>query len=403
MDSETVEHVPISDDQQLDKHTSEETLNVENKNGTVKESKVQKIGMLCVSPGLHSETLNDKMLSTLKVSEDMEKAERSRRVSDVSDSMQNIPRKQIDTQEDLMLVKDQLKDLKKNSLNRKSIPAPLAINDDTTNMKSGFRSSRIQGRNTFITNDAPFSNTNTLRSAPACVTKHTIQKRPRVQYCGKTPRMNPPNTSTSNYPRVPFHRRQASSEFPTNFTPFQNQYVSPAPVDPYMYPPYYIPHPSGHYLVPNVMGFTPQSPVAGPMPFNINRSANPMFSPQVSLYQTWPKQDIKITNKRENTIFNKNNSEPVHINLSENSTSKDSKSDDESTALALDDEDISDNNESTIETKVKEMIDGEISLLGHEFKFEYQKSSRKMDKKIFISVCNKIWDDTFELEKRTNQ
>ncbi|EDO14733.1 hypothetical protein Kpol_333p3 [Vanderwaltozyma polyspora DSM 70294] len=332
-----------------------------------------------------------------------------------------------------------LKTLSKISLKRKRIPSPLnlsksydhysATTSDATPINQDYNSNSSNsniGGHTINGNSK-----STYQSAPPHITKHVIRKKPRVQYLGKSTGI--PNArqmrSMQMYPSYNQRSRTPYGQFYPNLmmdpymspyhgqmsgyplrTPFQSQFNPqffgyPRTAVPYTSQSQYykdFPRNSGLTSPAGSKNNSPNSrgPSSSPLgsTSNINAySSNPSRYQQSSTeikYYDENKQNIDRNNDNDNA-----NSSDDNDATGGNDEDDDDDENDENTdlAIAADDEPpqvIAVNNDSSQSS----LMQGEIRLLRHTFSFEFPLATttfeKKIDKKMFMSICDKVWDES---------
>lgn len=379
-----------------------------------RKNSVQKIGLLCVSPGLATERMDNTMLSTIKISKNIEKNQKETILTELTKNTTNeqdnnfvsenndktsphVSQHVATTLLNITGNKDTgLKSQSKVSLARKNIPSPLNLSSKTTNPESG--------RKISLTSTSTYKHQ--LQSAPAHITRHTIKKKPRVQYLGTSN-----SIAMARQARSAFQFQQYSARMRTPYMPYYPNF----PMEPFMspYPPMYRPMRSS----------IPGNPSYAPYPFP--RTAVP-YSSEAQFY----KENSTDIRARNSVILKDNNSskreffsvstgpdgetssQNFHSTMEhQNSSSRDSNGmnssedgeNDEDTHLALDADDADDISPTSISSAVSSPVQGEIRLTKHIFGFEFPTATSKSDKNLFMSICDKVWDESQELTKKESQ
>lgn len=351
-------------------------------------NKITDIGILCVSPGLHIG--DNKMFSTLKESESIKKNQKatiSNLTNKNNSNINNNNKTFIDSSTFIsdkngvykIPINNNSNSVKKNQLKRNKIPTPLILNNNINN--------NIKFNST-TTNTIKSAPPNLLKNSKFIKKKNNKFKRPRIKYVG--------------------HSTRLSSSI------LKSPYQSALP-HPYLYPYYPYPPPYPTYNNPF---------------FNINPYQQP---PPLTSYPFFQKKNN--TSKQ----FTHHNSIPndIHDSIPPNISTDEDEDDDEYTQLAIeDDEDpihnhhnILDpsrrastltttsssssayynpmiNNINTVNNNPNILL-GEIQIMNEIFKFEIPSHMSKnnnndhhLDKKIFLSICDKIFDESLMLSKK---
>lgn len=426
--------------------------------GTVRNEKLKKLGMLCVSLGLQPKRMTDKMMSTIKRSKDIERDQRNviSKLSSVSsiriskdgneeeydeeddDHDHDHDDDDDDVEGDEVIVvgessesvaqtnedkgidgeatdkESELNTKSGKSLKRKKIPPPLNLSETSRNGSTNCSSGNNSATSTYYARENLGA-----KSAPANVPKFprsTTQGKfpfigkPRVQYLGKVSNVisrqqpNQINGYKLKTPYVPYFPRGPS-------------YPPPPSMPAYPYYPYAYP---GQFPVYQ----TPQQPYGGP-PFMVSASAtastNPRsampYSSQAQYYQESdlngkrPKvkrqhQQVKKPKVQETGDYvtddlrgkEKEEAEDEnHKEDGENEQRHKSANDDdcESAHLAIE-------NGAAFSPSMNSnpnTVLGEIRILRNVFSFEFPVNSSSVDKKMFMSICDKVWDESKGLDK----
>lgn len=386
-----------------------------------KVDKLDKLGMLCMSLGLQPSRMTDKMLNTIELSKDIERSQRNA-INKLSSTSPHVERGQEEEQEEeeqeeeadrdeIVQVEEdgdsnaeQGKDMRLNtlgkSLKRKKIPPPLSISETNSATGSVRSSVAVSATSYQFEPDASFA-----RSAPAHIQNFPRSSRdkrsgrvekPSVQYLGRVPttgpRRNSPIQSTHAYklktPYVPqFPRYALPGPPPPAMTPC-------APYYPYMYPGQFPVYPSA-----------PQQPYSPAMmaPWQ-PRSAMP-YSSQARYYQDpnprgkRPKQHNQQQEKKPaarkpdqdvRTSDADSSSEDAPEEQPDDSGNMD---DTESVHLAIED------NATAFPARDPRPpnVLGEIRISGNVFSYDFPCNSPNIDKKMFMSICDKVWDESRRL------
>lgn len=340
----------------------------------------QMIGLQCISPGLSSEKMDNKMLSTIRKSEDIAKDQRQQieKLINPETISQNIS----PTEPDFSINKhnnnnhftpsstdhknmDQNNDNKKNkSLKRNKVPPPLNIG-----IQKGLP-------------HFSFIRDSNLKSAPPNITHQKGILRPRVQYLGKSYR-NRNQHQHLQYLQYLQQQQQCMYQVSTPLIPTMIPQSCHPTLGPQMNSYY-------HYCV-----YPPLSPF--PMTAVSTSSKNYNNSAKVATNLPHHYDPVIDTNKQgiigTKDIFLNN---PTHsLNTRESFFKKDrdsngngsscSEPDDENVEIAIEDE---------LSTDPSSVISGEIKIQSDKFAFDFPNSNQEsIDKKMFMSICDKVWDE----------
>lgn len=453
-----------------------------NENGNGNSDKMQKIGMLCVSPGLQKDNLDEEKLTTIKLSKDIEKNQKNvilknlqkiidnskpetvmknnntnslititkkRNISDVLSARSSVSSSCSSSSSSSASASSSTSSSKPTfaainvpplktttkSLKRARIPPPLKLASLTANRNN----SNIQEKKIDNTANANVNfpksasatrfskNVNFVqpKSAPADVTTfERAQKlsKPRVVFLGKQQQQQS-NVTTPWNPQLPFNRRQ------TLMTTTRQDGAPQYPYYQMMQPP----------VLPNV-GSNPNLYHYNPYFYN------PYYNLQQMVYH--PEQQFNYNNNNDNFhvpqspvyppggVYNRREgvNNIIHSAMNQIRRSrKESTDDTESPDLAIDEEeekhsfnssgDVYDSSTSNphvngiIERNSNNVVSGEIRINSNVFSFEFptnkntraaeetdsQKKTNSetsiqaetdMDKKLFMSICRKIWDES---------
>lgn len=399
-----------------------------------KSEKLEKLGMLCMSLGLQPSRMTDKMLDKIELSKHIERDQRKviKKLSSESPLEEKGEARKQEAKEDEEEERERnedseegekdrsqslpdadgesgLNDMQLNtlgkSLKRRKIPPPLSISESNSAAAS-VRSSAAGSATSY-----QFDPDNSLaRSAPAHISnfpRSTRDKKaarvdkPSVQYLGRVstngPRRNSPIQSTNAYklktPYVTqFPRYPMPGPPPPTMTPC-------APYYPFMYPPQFPMYQS-----------TPQQPYSPAMltPWQ-PRSAMP-YSSQARYYQDSNPRGKRV--KKQNRDQPKKPTSQRHtqdVRASDPDDSSDDPADRQPEESANNDEDdtesvhlaIEDNAEPlpSREPQATENVQGEVRISGNVFSYEFPCNNPGIDKKMFMSICDKVWDESKRLAK----
>lgn len=436
---ETLSSDPVNQEQE--DHEQEQEEQNGDEDGTVRNEKLKKLGMLCVSLGLQPKRMTDKMMSTIKRSKDIERDQRNvisklssvstvrRRNGDEGDDYEDDDDDDDDAEGGVIVVNESSENIVQTngdketdgettdkesefntksgkSLKRKKIPPPLNLSE-TSRPASSNNSS---GNNSAISTCYARENMG-AKSAPANVPKFprsTTQRKfpfigkPRVQYLGKVsnvisrPQPNQANGYKLKTPYVPYFPRGPSFPPPPSMPAY--------PYYPYAYP--------GQFPLYQ----TPQQPY-GPPPFMMSANSNPRsampYSSQAQYYQ-----EADLNGKRPNV---KRQHQPVKKPKVQDPEDLREKEKDGGTEEANNEEDIEgeqrriNSNDEECESahlaiengaafspsmnSAPNTVLGEIRILHNVFSFEFPVNSSNVDKKMFMSICDKVWDESKGLDK----
>lgn len=376
-----------------------------------KSEKLEKLGMLCMSLGLQPSRMTDKMLNTIELSKDIERNQRkeiqklsstSPHVEQGEDENENENENENEDKEEgehsssVQVEEDgdkqgtdmQLSTLGK-SLKRKKIPPPLSISD-----ANSARSSAAGSATSY-----QFDADNSLaRSAPAHIPNFPRSSRsarfekPSVQYLGKVstngPRRNSPIQSTHAYKlKTPY-----VAQFP--------RYPVPGPPPPAMTPcaPYY------PYMYPGQFPLyqsTPQQPFMPPWQ---PRSAMP-YSSQARYYQDSNPRGKRLR-KQDQQRTEKSAARKEDVRASDAEDSSDERPEEQPDGSGNDEDDtesvhlaIEENAMPFPAREPQANILGEIRISENVFSYEFPCNNPSIDKKMFMSICDKVWDESNRLAK----
>ncbi|CEP61956.1 Dig1p LALA0_S04e04456g [Lachancea lanzarotensis] len=380
--------------------------------------RLKRLGMQCVSPGFGK--MDNRMLSTIQLSRDIAKGQKevinklstrqteALKNSDYGDEV--VPKHVEQTNQDVQpssldsLDHDSHKRSPK-SLKRGRVPPPLNIgssgaNGDGTQARAAeSHGNRFQG----------------AKSAPAHITRYPRGKS-RVQYLGRT---------TSNTDAKIRKRPRPNSSWP---------YLVNAPFTPYGYcqipqtaaVPYHMGYGSfqNAYQAPCVMAPIPyammQTPFADPssaptntlqQDFDTYRSQNPgvgtrdLFGNNES---RWAPIQVQPQSARDEFFGARTGQttrykmEDSEIEIKPENTVNGNESDTEETDLAIEEgaePNIAGENSSGPSLASNATVDGELRLQNDKFGFSFALLEAATDKKMFMSICDKVWDE-FRVLKR---
>ncbi|CCF59550.1 hypothetical protein KAFR_0H01400 [Kazachstania africana CBS 2517] len=330
-----------------------------------KNEKLQKIGLLCVSPGLQEEGLDNKMLSTIETSKAIEKDQKSvvsnlSLSSSSSSENKDVSHLIVQQNENNGKVEDvitsakedseepevkqsespsSLLQLSQKSLKRSKIPPPIGIPNSNSSSRTN----------------------STAASKPSTGKQSAGISKPRVKYLGKTPKFS---NSIANYARIPRTAFLPSTTSQLYMTPFSHQPLAPPHPMQFHYPPY------------SAYGMYPYMP----------RNSTPY-------YQDFPPmaQSIYPATRGQSQ-------EPEESEFDDEDEEEEEEEEEESADLAIED--------GATPTPIftrhpihNDTISGEIRIMQDRFSFDFNLKSESVDRKMFLSICNKIWKESKELAR----
>ncbi|QLL34767.1 hypothetical protein HG536_0H01420 [Torulaspora globosa] len=401
------------DDKMVERSASEEE-------DDLKSEKREKLGKLCASLGLQPSRMTDKMLSTIEMSKDIERNQRDviKKLSSTS------PRVEEDEDEDedardgcqSIVVDDDSAEVERDgemqlntvgkSLKRKRIPPPLSIsetNSTTASLHGSGGGSNVSYR---LDGESMYA-----RSAPAHVPKFprsSVDKRfptmgkPRVQYLGRVssgvPRRDSPIQSTNAYKlKTPYLSYFPSYPMPPPVPgPSMAAY---APYHPYGYPgqlPLYQSTPQQMYNAPMVPQWQPRSAV--PYSSQARHHQDMITKGKRGRLQN-DHQTKKARTKETDERLRDNQSKDADNDSAnppaDNEQDQDAENGDdtESAHLAIED----DPRPFPSSEPRDQNIVGEIRISGNVFSYEFPSQRPSIDKKMFMSICDKVWDESTRL------
>ncbi|CCD24183.1 Dig2p NDAI_0C05240 [Naumovozyma dairenensis CBS 421] len=464
-----------------------QTLPVNNDNN----KNIKQLGIQCISPGIQQEKLDDKKLSSITKSKDIEKFQRAailklansnkKYTTSIASDLEQVPDGGVNQEQHLIDEDHSSNDSATESLHDQEQAgkekdnnnnddddddddddkdSTLEENDDNMQEEEGFITSKkrnlpLKNSNKSLKRkkipsplDLPGSNNSTYntsgnssttsathymndpilaQSAPA----HTTQFRklnnnnpqritkPRVRYLG---RVNTVATNTAGINRqqrlmqgqlqqFPFQSQQQQQQqqylaYYQNSTP--TGAISSLPMNPYMSPyiasPQYIPPPPPPPPQPRSAIMTPMMyhnstgtqfipyprsalPYSMQSPYSINNTMTPAarnFIRPSSL-----KGNVPTQKKQEQAREQEENDENPDLAIEEDADS----------SPTLSENPVPSSVESITPQHVS-IMQGEIRILRNAFGFEFPCNSDSIDKKLFLSICGKIWDESKELNKK---
>ncbi|AMD22584.1 HHL186Wp [Eremothecium sinecaudum] len=383
--------------------------------------KLQQLGIQCISPGLSSENMDNKMLTTMRISKSIAKEQRRQieklgTINNVAETSQSVEAPPVNdtvpSQGSSTLMRPRGKSLRRNRM-----PRPLNIGGTSIN------NAGPDGLCALAVESAPAHITNYQQ---ALQQQQNRVLKPRVQYMGKQSL------------RYGAGGRRAGALVHMGYPPLMPMYP---------YGPQYYPQSSQpQYSAPMYM-MMPHLATACP---RINSSYGQQFGPHSAVPTAKPRVQTGSANKvqvdfesflegtRQNVIptrdvFANNTSkwaplkaQPLSAQeeffgkrskLSSDPEVDESGPDAEDTALDVPEEDASTTlknasaqgsetvsaNAPTAHVVPGESIRGEITILDDTFAFEFSSIKDKTDKKMFISICDKVWDESKKLNNGTEK
>ncbi|SCU85080.1 LADA_0D05600g1_1 [Lachancea dasiensis] len=396
--------------------TPESHTNAEKDPSKEKENRQRliKLGLQCVSPGLGN--MDGRMLSTMQMSRDIAKDQKgaiqrlSERQKDVIKNSSDVPEEAIleQVQQTPNAIVSGSGDLEANasrtsskSLKRRRIPPPLKICSNGIESRSRSTASKGHGH---------MNAQNGARSAPAHTTRHP-RGRARVQYLGRPTESDP---RIQRKPRLT-HWSALANANAAPFTPY-GYYAQP--------PPTAMGYQMGHgpiqnsYQMPYMIAPVPYTVLQPPFPntsipgatlqqdFETYRNQNPgvgtrdLFGNSESRWAPFQAQPQSARDEffgskgRQTPVMNPAASarrSPKEASKMKPAVAK-AESDNEEVDLA-----IEEGAEPTGDTRSTHMagttMDGELRLQNDSFGFSFSLLEAATDKKMFMSICDKVWDD----------
>ncbi|CUS24421.1 LAQU0S16e01332g1_1 [Lachancea quebecensis] len=427
---------------------SESSGDGENKSREGK-NRLRELGMQCVSPGFGK--MDNRMLSTLQISKDIAKEQKEAIQKLGGDTKCSSPEPKNNAGSDTAPSRvsghdsgsSSAGDIEKNvakagskSLKRARIPPPLNIR--ASGSDSGLRSGK--GDNFQFTG---------ARSAPAHITRYPRGKS-RVQYLGrstdgehnarKKARALPNWTYTNNAAITPY----AYYPPPATAIPYQGGYPTAwqgALQNPYQspyIPAYMAPVPYAMLQAPFAQSLPDQQPAKNPASnlqrdFEAYRNKNPgvgtrdlfgnnksrwapiQAQPQSAREEFFgaraktPVRHSSATGTLRSRVAEKPKEKQAEIGSARNSSSREEEKDNndendtEEVDLAIEEgaQPISMQGRQNSATSVANpTMQGEIRLQQDSFAFTFSMLDSATDKKMFMSICDKVWDEAQEISKR---
>ncbi|CAI4053449.1 hypothetical protein SKDZ_16G2200 [Saccharomyces kudriavzevii ZP591] len=346
----------------------------------------------------------------------------------------------------------------KKSLKRGKVPAPLNLLDSNT---STHASSSKEGSSA-SSNSVQFPSITSqgVKSAPAQVTQHS-KFQPRVQYLGKASSRQSiqVNNNSSTCGKIPM----PSAGIMTAINPYMpmNRYIMSPYYNPYGIPP---PHmmnkpimtPYGPYPYPigprssipfgmqggNTRSFeeneygasgyrnkrgndSSDSPLSGTASTGKSRrseegSRNSSAGSSANVSPTHQHTDLGPADVIPAEEYHLEQDALLSANTKTRSTStststsrgswhdaEPNEDDEEGTDLAIEDGAVPTPTFTTFQRSLQQqqsptLLQGEIRLSSHIFAFEFPLSSSNVDKRMFMSICNKVWNESKELAKKSS-
>ncbi|QLG71787.1 hypothetical protein HG535_0C01360 [Zygotorulaspora mrakii] len=428
----------------------------EDHEATSRDEKLKKLGTFCHSLGLQPTRLTDKMLNTIERSKDIERNQRSV-ISKLNSAASSGPQESGDEDEDeddvgnpddedadVSVVqvdennevnnKKAKKSIELNSssksLRRKKIPPPLSIQNLVDESMSGnsTNSSANSRSNNFSVypQSAPAHVPNFLRST---LQQSKFVGKPRVQYLGRVSNgvsRHQHNGYKLKTPFVPAFSRLPPQAMHLQQQPLSHQQQPPAsgpqlsahyPYFPYMYPMYQPPPYGLPVMAKSAIPYSPQARY-----YQDNESLKRRYKQDYNQLekQTYDKK-AKVTLEKSDGKLRENGDSRSGDNKISGHKSGENKSSDnhkqnsdrpvEEKNANGNHSDSADNTQIAIEDNTgAETLDqpsgpimGEIRILANVFSFEFPVNGASIDKKMFLSICNSVWDKSEDMAKNGRQ
>ncbi|SCV03228.1 LAME_0H08746g1_1 [Lachancea meyersii CBS 8951] len=404
-------------DSPSDQHKEDENL-----------ERLKRLGMQCVSPGFGK--MDDRMLSTIQLSRDIAKGQKevihklsvrqteSVKIPDSGDEV--VPKHVEQTNQDVKpssldsLEKDATKSRLK-SLKRARVPPPLNIGSSTANSEEKLPSFAQSSNSHYMG----------AKSAPAHITRYPRGKS-KVQYLGrasraesqarKRPRVNPSWPPMMNPAFTPYgyyqHPQTATVPYHMGYGPFQNAYQAPYVMAPVPYAmiqtPFTDPSAAQTTLQQDFETYRSQNPGVGTRDLfgnNESRWAPIQVQPQSARDEFFgsrtqkPSRQMKRPFQKNEAVSDENENENENEKENENGNENEDDSDNEEADLAIEE---GAEPTSTMTSRLANLttLDGELRLHDDSFGFSFSLLEAATDKKMFMSICDKVWDEFQTLSKR---
>lgn len=358
--------------------------------GEDEDSRIQSDKEAAASLGLHRVT--ERMLNTIKASKDIERNQRNviSKLALKSNGEEEEEEEEDESSEEgddgddededgdknsiLEATKKrtiELKASKGTSLKRKKVPPALDLSScssGSTTAPNSNLSTAMDRRHTRhgIVESAP---PNVSRFPRSTFTSRPIGK-PRVQYLGKT-RQIPPLPQQQGYklktpfvPRMPLPPWQQQQYYPYSYAAAT---AAPAPAP--MLQAYQRPY---NYPIP------PRSAIPVQMPYYQEYKG---YTPYTTTQRKRPQQMTTATTAVNDSDDLRNREIESNQNQPHQET--------EYSQLTVDDD-------TTFSSASDELMQGEIRIQRDVFSFEFPGNSPAIDKKMFMSICDKVWDESRE-------
>lgn len=304
---------------------------------------------------------------------------------------------------------DQSGKITQNSLKRRRIPPPLGINN------------RANGNNGINNNNVPTSSRGSVSSVAS--------GKPRVQYLGKVSTARPSIQSAYPYPRSSSVAYMPPQMYPYMPQP-QGNYLPHSAYPPPQYPNHLFQHQhSNPYLSGMPVPYQPlQTTGAYPQPYWMNPIRSASYVSQSSIKQEKSKPNFNrhgsdacgspasqletsyIKEEDRGQVEKKTNDDEDEKgegdeNGNKNEEHSDSASvdtdaeEDENADLAIEDGAVP-TPVFTKHPRLPQAVHGEVRILSNRFSFEFNSRNEIMDKKVFMSICNQVWDESIELNNK---
>lgn len=320
----------------------------------------------------------------------------------------------------------------KHSLRRANIPPPLGL------QQSGPTKANITGNNKIniplkqaqrrFSTDSPIGN-GTSNTSSAIRGSFGVTK-PRVRYLGKTPKFPYP-TNLGPYANMSQNQQLSLNAIMMMNEQHQQQIqqIQQQQQQHYMMMMQMYPQTVNPYMYNESMPIGPMGPM-GPMVSMPPMATMPMVPPRSAILPSYPPQsypyfkNLSTIDSSSSSLLNKAvggsstyatndvqfprqgipvTNEPDHQHEVSNKSNKDGEDEEEEEEeegadLAIE----SDALPTPIFTKppqIPELLQGEIRILQNRFSFEFPKNEDGIERKMFLSICNKIWKESKELNK----
>ncbi|SCU77479.1 LAMI_0A01288g1_1 [Lachancea mirantina] len=327
------------------------------------KERLRKLGLQCVSPGFSGRKMDQAMLSAIEASKDIER-EQKEAISKMGQDQNGFEEEHVvvqtgsDASSAANSMVEAAKDVSK-SLKRSRIPAPLDLNSSGTTPK---RSSFAFGGG--------------ARSAPAHVTRYPRGKC-RVQYLGnvnesrKRQRVahNPyPLLGTRPYSPYPVCIQSAAGPMP-----YQSPYGDPM-------------------IAPNVL----------PLQYALVPAAYPPYPVEQDRRYPLPRRDYTGQPRTANAgVRFFSGPSAVHgEDVDDQGQDLKESEEQEDVEIAIEEGAQPTSRDFSLKNEEPKMMRGEITLSNDSFSFEFSLLEEATNKKMFMSICDKIWDDAAAMKQK---